>query len=284
MPLESASERASKPSLVSTNHLTKLVLTVQGGMLKVASVQPKEARLARSDARRGKVYGQSPKSRKRLLERVATISTARLMVFITLTYGENDPNAELAKQHLHTFLQRLYRKAPRAAIIWKMEYQQRGAIHFHLLCFNLPYIDKGSIQQAWGEITNQDRPFTRIEAIRSRKKALSYVAKYMAKRPTQSSGFNYVPYPNVPVLWSGRTWGTRGACHIPYATKTVIKLGFGRKNKEKSRWVGVAYALLRQRAAKIYPPIAFYEEIGFTVLTEHSDSIIEDLTYVFSLC
>jgi hypothetical protein len=225
------------------------------------------------------VHGRSAKARKRLLERVAAIRAGKKMTFITLTYIEDDPNIENAKEHLHAFLQRLYRKAPKSALIWSLEFQKRGAIHFHILAFSLPYITKESIQKAWGDITNQHRPFTRIEMVRSRKKALVYVCKYMAKPASSRSGFNYAPYPNAKEeIWTGRTWGMRRQEYLPLAEKHEFVFGVGRKTAENMRLTQAAYYILKMRAAQRYPPVEFYENIGFTVFCDNAIQLLGVLT------
>ena len=58
---------------------------------------------------------------------------------MTLTYPIEFPGAREAKEHLKTYCQRLERvfklADKRIAIVWRMELQQRGAVHFHLLLF-----------------------------------------------------------------------------------------------------------------------------------------------------
>jgi len=55
--------------------------------------------------------------------------------FVTLTYRKNYQDAETSKDHLNAFLQRWRRRFPDFAYFWKMEPQERGAIHYHLAMF-----------------------------------------------------------------------------------------------------------------------------------------------------
>jgi len=271
--LESQSKDQQSNNVGVNLHPNKIRIVAQGGLLKVSSLESSgRSRKAKKQVKRGKVAGMSQKSRKRLLEHVATLSSRKNLIFITVTYV-TAPTTEQAKVDLHNFLQRIYRRAPKAAVIWKMEFQQRGAIHFHFLAFNLPYWNKRQLQKAWGETIGQDRPFTRIEMVRGKKKALAYVCKYMAKS-AKSSGFNDAPYPNA---WTGRTWGFRQKENFEYASRTVIDLlpmlHKGYLGEEERR----IYFALRKRCAKEYPPIAFYEHLGFTLFTERAIEFLPPL-------
>ena len=57
-----------------------------------------------------------------------------LRTFITLTYAENMQDIKQSRKDLDTFFKRLKRKYEDLKYIWVMEYQKRGAIHFHILC------------------------------------------------------------------------------------------------------------------------------------------------------
>jgi hypothetical protein len=252
---------------------TRFRVTAQGGLIKVSSLQSQNrGKEQRKKSRRGKVAGMSAKSRKRLLELVTTLASARMLIFITVTY-RTAPSSQDAKRHLHAFLQRIYRRAPMSAVIWKMETQERGAIHFHLLCFNLPFWRKKQVQSAWGEITGEEKPFTRIEAIRARKKAFAYVAKYMAK--SVKSGFNYAPYPNEA---SGRTWGIRQKENLVFEEKRTWDYHPVLYKRGWRALALAAYIELRDKAEKEYPPIAHYEQIGFTLFVENAFDWLAGLT------
>lgn len=179
---------------------------------------------------RGKIQVFSKASRKRLLRLVARFDFRAVDVkFITLTYGQVYPNAQTAKQHLRALLERFRRAHPQASLIWRLEYQQRGAPHFHLLAFNLPFIAKEYLAKVWADIIGDTYwdysqewspkpPFTRIEAVRSGRQAVSYVSKYVAK-VGDGSGFNSSTYPHGH---SGRWWGVHNRDKLPYAPKVEI--------------------------------------------------------------
>jgi hypothetical protein len=102
---------------------------------------------------RGKCKGFSRGSRRRLLDRLNTVSKAAdLPAFITMTFPDDvfmDNAAEFAafaKAKLDTFLKRLRRVEPAASGVWRIEWQSRksgsyeGKLfpHFHLLVWGLP--------------------------------------------------------------------------------------------------------------------------------------------------
>jgi len=219
---------------------------------------------------RGVVREFSRKSRNRLIQKFARLSKKKgKSVFITLTYPAIYPNPQDAKVHLDTFLKRIYRQFPFASGFWRLEFQKRGAPHFHLILFGLPFVDKSTICQMWGEIIGHDRPFTRIELIRGWRKLMSYVSKYVAKESDSGyvpagenaagvGGFNLEPY------LTGRWWGVHNKNLIPWAELIVISL--------PTRLSQVVFHDLRRAAAKKYPNIRRkHRGLGFFLLVEDVD-------------
>lgn len=174
----------------------------------------------------------------------------RPIVFITLTYGQKFPSPTETKAHLEAFKKRLLRFAPNCSAMWRMEFQKRGAPHYHLLVFNLPYLPKEELARWWHEIVGDEfsdwskgyskPPFTRLEAILSAKRAFSYVSKYIAKYdqlckvsqegdeieslPSEDelelSGFNNDSYLDASPegqQFVGRFWGIINREKLPFA-------------------------------------------------------------------
>lgn len=90
------------------------------------------------------ITGWSPKSRARMVSSMAELDLAPLLMggddpaMITLTYpGDWEvvaPDGEAVKMHLRALFKRFARAWGRDWVgIWKMEFQRRGAPHFHLL-------------------------------------------------------------------------------------------------------------------------------------------------------
>lgn len=82
---------------------------------------------------RGKVEELSRRSLARLAF-LATVNSAWLLSMITLTYPVHFPiTGEACKRDLHLFLTNLKRRHKGVRYIWFMEFQERGAPHFHIL-------------------------------------------------------------------------------------------------------------------------------------------------------
>jgi hypothetical protein len=87
---------------------------------------------------RGKIVKVSPKSLNRLalIVRSSKVNFTSLM---TLTYGVNYPlSGRVAKKHLNAFLTDARRKFGAFDYFWVIEFQTRGAIHFHIATTLLP--------------------------------------------------------------------------------------------------------------------------------------------------
>ena len=170
--------------------------------------------------KRGRIVEYSRSARKRLLNLLNTINRTAVRVmplFITLTYPAvwvNNANAW--KRHLDTFGKAVRKKYPTAAFIWKLEYQKRGAPHFHLILFGVPFIPWQWVAQQWwvavgsGDITHLVAG-TEVRRIKSWRGVMSYAAKYMTKAGLPAS----VPY-------SGRFWGVIGRSLLPILVHLVL--------------------------------------------------------------
>ncbi len=228
----------------------RLSFEAQGHFVKVAYAEPGLKSRVGAGSRRGKITLFSKKSRKRLLEMTARLDLASLtksgpIIFITLTYAASFPEPMKAKEHLRALLERIRRLAPEASGIWRLEFQERGAPHFHLIFFNLPYLDKKLLNTIWGEIigkefwdTSKDeprQPFTRIEAIRHPRKVMAYVSKYVAKSEDAGGGFNSLPYLHANQDL-GRLWGVFNSKALPWAEAITMIVDATRANINRILW------------------------------------------------
>jgi len=221
----------------------EITLTAQGRFLKVSVCGGGGGG---SKAKRSKVTTFSRASRLRLLQKMSTIKEKGLKsVFLTLTYGQKFPNPREAKRHLDNLLKQLRRKHETVSGFWRLEFQQRGAPHFHLLLFGLPFMAKSELATRWANIIGKDywdysrddvqHPFTRIEMLQSAKHASRYVAKYVGKVDGVDGGFNIASYLTDegeflhPVTGEnggsiGRWWGVFNAECLPLADMVEIVL------------------------------------------------------------
>lgn len=244
----------------------RVEIEAQGRLLKVKAIGLEVDAPGRGG--RGDVTVFSHQSRLRLLRKLARCSPAAVngfrhrVSFITLT-AQMFYHPRHFKLFMQTFFKRLGRKAPRLSIVWRLEYQKRGAPHLHLVVFNAPFIDKVWIQEVWGEIIGQERPFTRIESIRSYKKLMSYASKYAAK--VEVGGFNTVTYltdgcdvKEYGGQSAGRVWGVFNKKDLPFADK-----------EETSIPLDGAWWMVRRYCCKFYPWVWENGEGGFTVFTDN---------------
>lgn len=97
-------------------------------------------------------------------------------VFVTLTFAENLQDLGEANAHFKTYMKRLnYFLRVDLKYVAVPEFQERGAVHFHLVFFNLPYIDKFDLENIWGH------GFTNIQVVKNVRSMGAYLAKYFAK-------------------------------------------------------------------------------------------------------
>jgi len=235
-------------------YTTDVNLLFQGGYVEVKVNRPGGAPVG---AARGLVNEFSPASRRRLMALIAK-TEAEKSSFLTLTYPADFPSPREAKRHLKIFLQRLRRSVPKMSGIWRLEFQERGAPHFHLILFNF-WLPKEVIQWHWAQVIGHDKPFTRIEFIRSRRKLMNYVSKYVAKLDGASEasyGFNLIAYltadgqfihPQTGELSGsiGRWWGIFNVGGIPFApavsdaVRGSMRAFYDFRRAARHRWSGV---------------------------------------------
>ncbi len=167
--------------------------------------------------KRGRIHGFSMQSRMRLLYKINALDAEEAGVlcsrakFITLTYPrELLPSWEWAKRQLDAFLHALFRRTGRRALLWRMEYQEDGALHFHLILFYAPFLPWQWVAATWdrligNQVEPEDSASTEIHALRSWRQTKYYVSKYIAKESEEA-------------YWDlehGRHWGARNWDMLP---------------------------------------------------------------------
>jgi hypothetical protein len=157
--------------------------------------------------KRGEVKGFSAAARKRMLELLNQLTFERI-TFVTLTYPKEwNPDGHEYKKHLRRFRARMERKYPKIRVLWRLEFQKRGAPHFHLLLFDAPFLCRFCLSYDWYKsVSSGDRKHlkygTNVRGVASRGengKIISYVAKYAAK-PLQEGAVKDDD-------WTGRYYG-----------------------------------------------------------------------------
>lgn len=93
-------------------------------------VKPHSDQLA---PKRGTISEFTRASQVRMMKACSSWRPVGRLMFVTLTYPKTFPDAAEAKEDLKRFRDILRREHPRMAGVWKLEYQTRGAPHFHFI-------------------------------------------------------------------------------------------------------------------------------------------------------
>jgi hypothetical protein len=212
---------------LSTAHISPFVeWTAGASLLKVSRGIPQEQN---GGGKRGKVKGFSFASRRRLMQTIARIRRDALLPdFVTLTYPSEFPSPIKSKKHLDKFLKRLRRAFPGVGLIWKLEPQERGAPHYHLLIWGSDQFElRKFIPYAWHDIAGDNdknhllfhlgmlgnEPC--VNAVRSWRGVWAYASKYLGKT-FDVAGWNEV-YP-------GRFWAVVNPKIIPFGVHCVYSI------------------------------------------------------------
>lgn len=245
-----------------------LKVTFQGKFVQAKLINQNKQPFKRG--KRSVITDFSKGSRGRLFDLFNKFEVKHAATFVTLTYPDCSRTAGEAKRNLRTFFKRIERMYPKHKIcgVWRMEFQERSAIHFHIVFFKLPFIPKERIQETWGDITASDRPFTRIERIFSHKKIINYVAKYVGKvNPLgEDSGFNSPTYLSAYQKYHGqkigRVWGYLNKSDLPFAEETVLELAMNWR----------AFKDFKDYAIRFYPPLVNNLSPGFKLYVQSAKS------------
>lgn len=177
-------------------------------------------------ATRGVVCGFSRKSRKRLLDKLncVPVDVFSDALFVTLTFPDVFPCAARAKRCLDTFLKRLRRRYPRCSGVWRMERVRRCsgvnsgelAPHFHVLLFGMSWLPSPWLARAWYECVGSGderhlKAGTSVQRVRSRRAAMSYASKYLAKVETETA---------TNGEQTGRVWSVFGVAWLGVAVRS----------------------------------------------------------------
>jgi hypothetical protein len=201
---------------------------------------------------RGRVKEFSADAMRRLKSKVAKLERDELAkaLVVTLTYPGEFPDPDdfkIYKKHLHTCEMALVRKWPECSGIWKLEFQKRGAAHYHLIVCGLGDLELETVRtwfrETWYRIAhNGDKhggiAGTQVDRIKSVGGALCYLAKYLSKGDQTRPG-----------NFTGRYWGVHNKAALPMAIPKEIEVPCSVANKlrriarkkiqkdvEKSRW------------------------------------------------
>ena len=167
---------------------------------------------------RGEVSTFTRQARRRMMQlfsqlRVGDVTDSALL--LTLTYPRLWPHdPETWHDQFNRLWARLEKRHPGAACIWRLEFQERGAPHFHVLLLNVPFLSTHDLTTWWRDIAHVDDEFhgqaaTRVERPYSWFAACAYLYKYMSKL----DGYG------LPAR-TGRLWGVRRPDLLPIRLAT----------------------------------------------------------------
>ena len=94
--------------------------------------------------------------------------------FLTLTFAENVTDLDYARYEFEKFVKRVKTRCSNFQYIEVVEFQKRGAIHFHILC-NLPYVDVNELAEVW------KHGFIKLNRLDNVDNVGAYITKYMTK-------------------------------------------------------------------------------------------------------
>jgi hypothetical protein len=100
--------------------------------------------------------------------------------FLTLTFKENVQDLEYANEEFNKFIKRLNYKLTGSKksflkYVCVVEFQGRGAVHYHVIFFNMPYVPVNEVAEVWGH------GFVKLNKIDEVDNVGAYVVKYMGK-------------------------------------------------------------------------------------------------------
>lgn len=101
-------------------------------------------------------------------------SNPQLCKFLTLTFKRNMTNLKKANYFFNIFIQKMQSRFKEFQYLAVVEFQKRGAVHYHLLC-NLRYVQSGKIEKIW------NNGFIKINRIDRISNLGAYVCKYVQK-------------------------------------------------------------------------------------------------------
>lgn len=196
---------------------------------------------------RGEVTALSRGSRRRLS--LTARNLEGLTHMLTLTYpGEFPTDGRRVKRDWSAM--REFLKRQHLGGFWFLEFQQRGAPHYHV--FLTGGVDKTAVRAAWGRIiseghSNVTLARTRIERLRVAHAAGAYASKYAAKMEQKAVPDEY--------LGVGRFWGRFGGLEV---VQTTVASGLAEDVAPLTRVVRQAFN--GQRATWQNPRGDFHDE------------------------
>jgi len=129
--------------------------------------------------------GEKPSSKRgdhvlrarRQIRRLIDANVSGLPIFITYTFAKNVRTLDEANPLFSKHVKELQRRYGKLKYLAVPEFQKRGAVHYHVIYFDLPYIRriKEVIAKLW------PHGYSQVKSIRKVQRIGLYVAKYLQK-------------------------------------------------------------------------------------------------------
>lgn len=102
--------------------------------------------------------------------------------FLTLTFKENIRDYDVAFSYWKRFKQKVERRYDiKLSYLGVVEFQKRGAIHFHICLFNVPYLKHSELYDMWLSVTGGGGVYIEKVATETCDNVGAYVTKYITK-------------------------------------------------------------------------------------------------------
>lgn len=131
------------------------------------------ANLENKEVNREKVLGRA----RRDLRRIINCNVEKYSKFLTLTFADNVQDLDFANNEFKKFVKRVnYHYGIKLKYSVVIEFQERGAVHYHALLYNLTQkLDLDKLSKIWGN------GFIKVNSIKDVDNVGAYVCKYMTK-------------------------------------------------------------------------------------------------------
>ena len=133
--------------------------------------------------KRGQIATFSRGSRRRMIQKASSFGD-RKPIFGTNGYDNPIPSIKEAKIHNKRFLKKLHYDFPGHWVIWRMEFDKNGRIHFHYLVYSTKgktFISHQWWKRNWRHVTGRDTLRPEVKGMRSHRGGIYYATKYLCK-------------------------------------------------------------------------------------------------------
>jgi len=137
--------------------------------------------------KRGEITDFTRASQSRFIKSVSLWNPLGRLIMLTLTYAYTWPSSEEVQRHFKNFRTRMNREKPDWAGCWKLEYQKRGAPHFHLVIDTMAPLKnirplRKWVKETWDAVRQDGEPArVQCEFARNPHRAKYYLTKEIGK-------------------------------------------------------------------------------------------------------